>query len=127
MDNIFLSEFNKRLPTIISKAITKLTVQTAMQFAAVAATKDTEFELIGEIASIGFAVYSVLTTSADTRSWYSLPKNVQLAKVPKNGDKITIYYGDKSMDVKVPKKGNSLIYIRIPTSSTQPVINVIDL
>lgn len=127
VDNIFIAEFYKRLPTIIGKAVTKLTVQTAAQVAARQATKGTDAALWGEIGSYAIAAYSVITAGADTRSWYSLPKNVQLAKIKKNGDNLKLYVGSQVLDVPVSKDGNSIVYVRVPQTGTVPTINVFDL
>lgn len=127
MDSVFISEFYKRLPTIIAKEVAKITWQTAAQVALRETTKDTNAALWGEIASYTVAAYSVFTAGADTRSWYSLPKNVQLAKIKKSGDALTFYIGAQELKVSVPKEGNSLIYVRVPAAGTIPTINVIDL
>ena len=127
MDSVFISEFYKRLPTIISKEVAKITWQTAAQVALRETTKNTDAALWGEIASYAVAAYSVTTAGADTRSWYSLPKNVQLAKIKKSGDNLTFYIGAQELTVSVPKEGNSLIYIRVPSPGTVPTINVFDL
>ena len=127
MDSVFISEFYKRLPTIIAKEVAKITWQTAAQVALRESTKGTDGALWGEIASYTVAAYSVFTAGADTRSWYSLPKNVQLAKIKKSGDSLTFSIGAQELKVSVPKEGNSLIYVRVPSAGTIPTINVIDL
>ena len=127
MDNIFISEFKERLPGIVAKAVTKLTLQTAAQVALRQSTKGTDAALIGEIASFAVGVYSIATTTADTRSWYGLPKNVQLAKIKKNGNNLTLQVGAQTLNVSVPKEGHSLIYVRVPVSGTVPAISVFDL
>ena len=119
IDNIFIAEFHKKLPTIVAKAVTKLALQTAAQ-----AVAQDQF---GDLGGIAAAAYSVMTAGADTRSWYSLPKNVQLAKVAKNGDKITLYIGDKNIDVTVPENGNSIVYVRTPSAASNPVVEVFNL
>lgn len=120
VDNIFMAEFNKKLPTMITKAITKLTLQTIAQAAA-----QNKF---GDLSGIAAAGYSVLTAGADTRSWYSLPKNIQLAKIKKTGsDTVTLYIGSQELNVNIPKEGHSLIYVRVPYKGMVPAINVIDL
>ena len=119
MDNVFMAEFNKKLPMMITKAITKLTLQTIAQVAA-----QNKF---GDLGGIAMAGYSVLTAGADTRSWYSLPKNVQLAKIKKSGDSLILYVGTQELKVSVPKEGHSLIYVRVPAKGIVPTFNVINL
>ena len=119
IDNIFISEFKKKLPVIVTKAVTKLTLQTVAQ--AVAQNK------FGDLGGITMSVYSVATAGADTRSWYSLPKNVQLAKIAKNGSELSLNIGGQNYKVEVPAEGNSLIYVRVPVASSTPTINVVKL
>ena len=119
VDNIFIAEFKKKLPIIVTKAVTKLTIQTVAQ--AVAQNK------LGDLGGIAMSAYSVITAGADTRSWYSLPKNVQLAKIEKNGDGLTLNIGGKDYKVETSKEGNSLIYVRVPAAGATPVINVVNL
>ena len=123
VDSMFISEFNKRFPGILTKAIIKLTAQTIAQ---AAAKKN-----LGTWGSIGAAVYSVATAGADLRSWYSLPKNVQLGKVKKTGTAQMISFKtDGGLDlgsVEVPATGNHLIYIRVPAAGTTPSISLFQL
>ncbi len=119
IDNIFIAEFNKKMPVIISKAVTKLTLQTVAQ---AAMQKE-----LGDLGGIAMSVYSIITTSADTRSWYSLPKNVQLAKIDKRGTDLTLNIGDQEYKVEVSKEGNSIVYVRVPATGAIPAINVLNL
>lgn len=61
-----MAEFKKKLPIIVTKAVTKLTLQTVAQ-----AVAQNEF---GDLGGIAMSAYSVMTAGADTRSWYSCPK-----------------------------------------------------
>ena len=119
IDNIFIAEFNKKLPTIVAKAVTKLTLQTVAQ---VMAQKE-----LGDFGGIAAAVYSLVTAGADTRSWYGLPKNVQLAKLRKNVSKIMVIAGENKYDVAVPAEGNSIVYVRMIDAATPPAIEVFNL
>lgn len=119
IDNIFIAEFKKKLPIIVTKAVTKLTLQTVAQAVAQ--------DQLGDLGGIAMSAYSIMTAGADTRSWYSLPKNVQLAKINKNGANITLNIGGQEYNVEVPQEGNSIVYVRVPTATSAPVINVLNL
>mgnify|MGYP000192435763 FL=1 len=119
IDNIFMAEFKKKLPIIVTKAVTKLTLQTVAQ-----AVAQNEF---GDLGGIAMSAYSVMTAGADTRSWYSLPKNVQLAKIAKKGTKLTLNIGGQDYKGEGPQKGNSIVYVRVPAAEATPVISVLDL
>lgn len=119
IDNIFMAEFKKKLPVIVTKAVTKLTLQTVAQYVAQ--------DQLGDLGGIAMSVYSVMTAGADTRSWYSLPKNVQLAKIAKKGTELTLNIGGQDYKVEVPKDGNSIVYVRVPVVGSAPAINVVNL
>ena len=119
VDNIFMAEFKKKLPVIVTKAVTKLTLQTVAQ-----AVAQDQF---GDLGGITMSVYSVMTAGADTRSWYSLPKNVQLAKIAKKGTELTLNIGGQDYKVEVPKEGNSIVYVRVTAVGSAPAINVLNL
>lgn len=121
VDRMFISEYNKKFPIILSKAIASTTAKTVMQYLAQ--------QQLGDLGGISMAVYSVTTTAADLRSWYGLPKNVQLAKIPvaKNG-KLNIFNQDQKLaEVEVPKDKNSIVYVRIPDAKALPAVSVINL
>jgi len=119
VDKMFIAEFKKKLPVVVTKAVTKLTLQTLAQ--AVAQSK------FGDFGGIGMSAYSVATAGADTRSWHSLPKNVQLAKITKRGSHLQLKIGGQSYKVEVSKKGHSLVYVRVPVAGVAPVIHVLNL
>lgn len=123
VDSMFISEFNKRFPGILTKSIIKLTAQTVAQ---AAAKKN-----LGTWGSIGAAIYSVTTAGADLRSWYSLPKNVQLGKINKTGTPQTISLktdsGEDLGSIEVPANGNHVIYIRIPAAGSIPSMSLFQL
>lgn len=119
VDNIFIAEFKKKLPIIVTKAVTKLTLQTVAQ---AVAQKN-----MGDLGGITMAAYSIITAGADTRSWYSLPKNVQLAKIAKKGKQLTLNIGGEKYKIEVPKDGNSIVYVRVPMTGATPAIKVINL
>lgn len=52
VDNIFMAEFKKKLPIIVTKAVTKLTLQTVAQ-----AVAQNEF---GDLGGIAMSAYSVI-------------------------------------------------------------------
>lgn len=119
VDNIFMAEFKKKLPIIVTKAVTKLTLQTIAQALAQ--------DQLGDWGGIAVSAYSVMTAGADTRSWYSLPKNVQLAKIAKKGTELTLNIGGQDYKIEIPEKGNSIIYVRVTAAGAAPAINVLNL
>ena len=121
VDRMFISEYNKKFPLILSQAIASMTAKAAMQYVA-------QKEL-GDLGGISMAAYSMITTSADLRSWYALPKNVQLAKIAnaKGGVMNIFANGEKLAEAEVPAGKNSIVYVRIPAAGAVPAVTVINL
>lgn len=122
VDSMFISEFKQRLPLIITKQVIKMAAQTAAQ---AAAQKNG-----GLLGGIGAAAYSVLTAGADTRSWYSLPKEVQIAEIDKtaNNEDFTIFANGQILgQINIPAEGNHILYIRIPKAGAKPNIALLKI
>jgi len=73
VDNLVAWEFKQRLPSIVMREIIRATVKTLIQYEA--------NKRIGLLAGIAAAVYQAATTKADTRQWYWLPKEIQVARI----------------------------------------------
>ena len=73
-------------------------------------------------AQTGFAVADYATTSADIRSWTSLPKCVRLVRVNRPADgKIIVKAGAESVRLIVPE-GNSMVFLRKPAAGAKTVV-----
>ena len=73
-------------------------------------------------------LFSTLTTHADTRSWTTLPKNFQVARVemPKNG-LLSLKLGQTQQEVQIAKNAkNAIVYVRVPTTMSIPSLSVIN-
>ncbi len=77
-DRIVASEFNERLPTIVTQEI----VSSAGKAAATWALS----ESAGSYGQIAGIIYQAASTSADTRSWRTMPAAIEVARVPTPAD-----------------------------------------
>ncbi|MFV0626946.1 MAG: hypothetical protein ACK5N8_06335 [Alphaproteobacteria bacterium] len=122
VDNMMIAEYNKKLPLIIAKSTTKTIANAVFQYQM--------SRQMGAWGNLAATAYTITTSSADLRSWYILPKNVQLAKlkVEKN-DTLELYVQNstKIADVKIPTNQNSIVYVRIPSIMAKPIISVLKL
>ncbi len=73
-DRIVASEFNERLPTIVTQEI----LSSAAKATATWALKESAGEY-GELAGI---LYQAASTAADTRSWRTMPAVIEVARIP---------------------------------------------
>ena len=63
-------------------------------------------------------IYSITSTNAEVRSWAILPQRIWTMRVKKNKDLISIKSnGNVLAEIKVPKSGNHLVYIRLAEKS----------
>lgn len=121
MDRVVQTEFKKEYKSIVTRAVISALVKTAAQYEAQ--------KKFGDMGGFVAAIYQGATTSADIRTWTSLPKEFQVAKVPapSNGVLSIETPVGESINVTVPEKSNALIYVKIPTPGAAVTYNVIKM
>lgn len=121
MDRVVQTEFKKRYPMILSRAIASTLIKTYAQHLA-------QKEL-GDWGGIAVGLYQAATNSADTRMWTSLPKDFQVARVPapKDGQLTLSFPNGNSQAVQLKSGQSSLVYVKAVNSTVPPLINVIEL
>jgi len=121
MDRVVQTEFKKRYPTIVSRAVVSALIKTYGQYLAQ--------KKYGDLGGFAVALYQAATTSADIRMWTALPKEFQLAKVktPKDGILYIETPAGDTISVEVPKNNNSLVYVKIPTYGANAVYDIIKM
>jgi hypothetical protein len=121
MDRVVQTEFSKDFGGILIRAIISATAKAVAQYALEQQGGDA-----ASIASTLVAVYSFASTAADVRIWTALPKDFQVARLPKPKDgklKITPP-GSIPLDIDIPPCNNAVVYIKIITNQAVPVCNV---
>jgi len=121
MDRVVQTEFKKKYPTIVTRAIVSSLFKTYAQYVA-------QKEL-GDLGGFAAALYQITTTSADIRMWTALPKEFQLAKIetPANGI-LTLDSPDaRLVTIEIPKDSNSLVYVKLPSSGASLAYDVIKM
>jgi len=115
MDKVIKTEFKKRFPTIMTRAIIRTVTQTMIQY-----QMKKRGGLIGGILG---AVYQGVMNRADTRQWRSLPKDFQIARVELNAPMVTILTPNqnKLIDLKLNPRKNHIVFVRIPTKNAEVI------
>jgi hypothetical protein len=91
MDAIVGLDFKNEFPTIITKTIISTVTKAVATYAANKAAENAGGSIAGWASQIGTAVYGLAVNIADTRSWTTLPKEIQIARIPTPADrKLTI-------------------------------------
>lgn len=119
MDKIIKAEFEKRFPTVMTRAITRTVAQSLLQYQL---RKNT-----GLIGGILGAVYQGFMNRADTRQWKMLPKNFQIARIPLTSSLLHVNSpaNTKPIELNLDPNKNHIVYIRIPTQNSKEIINEI--
>lgn len=82
MDAVIAQDFKNELPVIITKTIIATVVKGVAAYAANSAAENAGGDLGGLLTQLGTAVYQMAVNIADTRTWSTLPKQFQVARVP---------------------------------------------
>lgn len=117
---MFMTEFNEYRINDALRAWSSAVARTIAQ--ATAYNSNSKYAgLIG----LGSTLFSISTTNAEVRSWVTLPEKISVIRV-KTGDLIANNFNDKlGTDIKLPKSGNHLIYVR--KLSKKPIVHIFDL
>ncbi|MDX5298349.1 MAG: hypothetical protein LPK85_05300, partial [Gammaproteobacteria bacterium] len=117
MDAVIGQEFAKRLPGIVTRAVIGSVAKTMLQYRM--------RRNAGELAGILALVYQVATTSADTRMWTSLPKQIELAKLERTADTLVLQGGGQDIRIPLPQAHWTLVWVRWPDSLAAPRYQVL--
>lgn len=121
MDRVVQSEFKKRYPILVSRAITATLVKTFAQYQG-----EKEY---GKIAGLGAALYQMLSTSADLRIWSALPKDFQVARLDVPADGVLQLESPEGVlqRIEISPTSHAVVYVKAVTAQTPPVVEVIQL
>ena len=110
MDRVVQTEFKKKYPMVLTRAIVSTLVKTTIQYVAK--------KKMGDLAGLAAAIIQGATTSADVRIWTGLPKEFQMARIsaPKDGKLVIETPGGQKLPLEVPQGRNALVYVKIPQS-----------
>ena len=122
MDRIVKTEFKKRFPTIVTRALFRTITQTVLQKQINDKANKMGSATLGFLTKFAGTAYQVIMNRADTRIWDRLPKEFQVARI-KTRRKISIFAGDKKIsDIKTNPHKNYIIFVKIPKKETKPII-----
>lgn len=117
MDGLISKEFKTEFPGIMTRAIVSATVKTIAQ--------QQVKEKYGGVAGFGAALLQAVSTQADLRIWSTLPKEFQIARLPRpDTGVLTIQLPEtnQTMTVTLPGDKHNIVYLKIPTRSSVPVL-----
>jgi len=117
MDKIVKAEFQKRFPTVMTRAIIRTVTQSMIQYQ----MRKQGGLLLGLVG----AVYQGIMNRADTRQWKTLPKNFQVARVPLDEPLLSVDFPNsvKKLNFNLDINKNHIIFIRIPNINAKEIVN----
>ena len=119
IDRVVQTEFKKNFPYKVTEAVTSSLIKAFIQYKMK--------EQAGLAGSLLSAVYQAATTHADTRSWTTLPKEVQVLRFnkPRNGKVQLNAPGlPVPLDIKMPDKRFIIIHVRAAGPASIPSYQV---
>jgi hypothetical protein len=126
MDAVITREFKNNLPSILGKAIAAAVAKTVAATAANLAADQADNEWVSLATRITTAAYQLATNIADTRSWQTLPKEIQLARLEMPKDRIVQLStpdGIWRQDVTLIPGDIVVLYIKSPLSPATLSVN----
>ena len=110
MESIVAAEFKQRLPGL-----------TARTLAATVAKGVAQYQMrkqFGDVGLLAGAIYSIVSTRADLRTWQSLPRDFQFARIAHPGTpslEISNPQGSDRLTVALPAGELLLVYVKAPS------------
>jgi hypothetical protein len=122
MDAIIALDFKNEFPVIVTKTIISAVAKAAASYAVNEAARQ-HSELAGLFSRITTAAAQAAVNIADTRSWTTLPKEFQVARVPTPPDrKLTLTTGSgPEVDVDLIDGNVNVVYVKSITA-TSPLL-----
>lgn len=119
MDRVIQTEFKGNFKYRVTEAISSTLIKAFIQYKAK--------EQAGIAGSLLAGLYQAATTRADTRSWSSLPKEVQVARLRKPGDgqlELRATGLATPLQIQLPDTRFAIVYVKASAPGSQPVYHI---
>ena len=114
MEAVLAKEYDNDYPGILTRAISSAIAKAAIAYTANYMAERNNDAVLQLVALIGTLVYQECTTTADTRSWNSLPKHIGVGRIDLPADR----------QVKITQGGRTLQTVTLPPTGDVWVICV---
>ena len=129
MDAILATEFREELPLIVTKTLTSAGLKAAAVYG-VRELARRESGTLGSLVNLFGWWYQSLMNEADLRSWRTLPKQWQVARVdtPESGE-ITLWRAgrEESWKLDLPPGVIHIVFVRLPSRGATPSTQILVL
>ncbi len=87
IDGVVALDFKNEQPVVITKTIASTVIKAVAAYAANEAAQQAGGDIAGWVSKIGTAAYQMAVNIADERTWTTLPKEFQVARIPTPSDR----------------------------------------
>jgi hypothetical protein len=126
MDAVVTREFKNNFPSILAKAISAAVTKAVAATAVNLAAKEADNVWVSLATQATTAAYQLATNVADTRSWQTLPKEIQIARMDMPKDRTLRMATPDGMwmqDVTLIPGDVVVIYVKSPLSAATLSVN----
>ena len=121
MDSVVANDFKNEWPTILTKTLIT-TATKAIAQAVVQKQLDDQNPLLGFAGAVAMTALNASTNIADTRTWITLPKEFQYARLATPADRqLTLSAGGQTRTIKLDPGSVNVVYVK-SISSTSPLL-----
>lgn len=122
VDRIVAAEFRAQLPGLTTRMIAAAAFKVGVQYGMNEFARRQD-PLIHLATMIGGAIWAASTNEADLRTWATLPKEVQYARMPTPEDgRVSLVVGGRSYLVPVEPTGVNIVVVRSLRPGVSPLI-----
>jgi uncharacterized protein len=127
MDRIIAADFKAEFPLMLTRAVVSAAIKAGAAWAANEATKDQGW--LNIITVVTTTVYQAINNKADRRTWASLPKQVQFARIQTPSDGIVRLHRSTGEELvfEVDPAGVGFIYVRSINPEAPALARAVDL
>jgi len=122
MDSVIANDFKNEWPTIVTKTLITTATKAIIQAAVQKQVEDRGGMFGGLIAAVAMTAINSATNIADTRTWTSLPKEFQYARIATPADRqLTVSAGGVEKTITLRDGSVNVVYVK-SASSTAPLL-----
>ena len=121
MDSVVANDFKNEWPTILTKTLITTATKAIVQ-AVVQKQLDDQNPMLGLVGAVGMTVLNASTNIADTRTWITIPKEFQYARLATPADRqLTVSAGGQTRTISLDPGSVNVVYVK-SVSSTSPLL-----
>ncbi len=123
MDTVVARDFKNEWPSILTKTLISAATKAALQYGLQKAVKD-QGQVMQLVAAVSGLVYQAAMNQADLRSWMTLPKEFQYARLntPDDGQ-LVLNCAGQSLPVAVEPGKINVVYVRSVTTNAKLLVS----